>query len=171
MNDRPVARRPSLSVMSTDAVDVVRSAGGLVFDRVRLGWRVIVSIPAGTDTRALRILGAEVADLQEPIDGHREHRSALVASATLYADDAAVRSEVESALATKTTEVLIWGPTLPSALDRGSRSVSYRLSSAARVFKAQALIATGGPDEVEPTELFRTKCAPDVIARELDVAG
>ena len=38
-------------------------------------------------------------------------------------------------------------------------------------FKAQALIALGLPLEDISTEAFRTKCARDLIARELDVAG
>ena len=165
------AQRPCVSVLSTDVVDVVRSAGGLICDRVRLGWRVTVLIPAGEDTRSLRILGADVTDIDAPPDGLRDRRSALVASAALYSNDRAARSEVESALATKTTEVLVWGAALPTELDHGSKAVSYRLSSAAQAFKAQALIALGLPLEDSSTEIFRTKCARDLIARELDVAG
>jgi hypothetical protein len=171
MTDRLAAQRPYLCVLSPNAVDAVRSAGGLICDRVRLGWRVTVLVPASEDTLSLRILGAEVADIDAPPDGLRDRRSALVASGALYANDRVARSEVDSALATRTTEVLVWGAAMPAELDRGAKAVSYRLSSAARAFKTQALIAAGLPADGIVTETFRTKCALELIARELDVAG
>ena len=157
--------------MSADAADVVGCAGGLIFDRVRLGWLVTVLIPAGSDSRPLQILGAEVADIDAQAVPD-EHRSALLASCALLVEDGNARSEVEAALATKTTEVLMWGRALPAGLDRDGKSVTYRLSSAARAFKTQALIAAGLPIErMEPIEAYRTTCTLDLIARELDVAG
>jgi hypothetical protein len=60
---------------------------------------------------------------------------------------------------------------MPAELDRGAKVVSYRLSSAARAFKTQALIAAGLSTDGIGTETFRTKCAVELIARELDVAG
>jgi hypothetical protein len=171
MDDMTGARWPFLSVMSTDVVDVVRFAGGLIFDRVKLGWRVTVLLPAGEDARPLRILGADVADGAAPPTGLRDQRTALAASAELYAHDASTRSEVNAALATKTTEVLVWGAASPD-LDPGSRLIRYQPSRAARVFKSHALTATGlGPQSIEPTESFRTTCALGLIARDLNVAG
>ena len=62
-------------------------------------------------------------------------------------------------------EVAMWGDTGP--LDEDVSAVSYRLSAAARAFKAQALLAAGVPTEsVAATEaLFRcgvTALAPAV---------
>lgn len=167
MQDKPTVRRPYLAIVATDPSDVVANAGGLICDRVQQGWRVLVLLPAGTDTRALRILGADTAPLQSPPDDLREARTALMTSATLYAGDRTVRSDVDSALATKSTEVLMWGTrSLANAT-----GVSHRLSAAAVAFKTHALRAAALPERVGSTESFHTKCAPDVIARELDVAG
>jgi hypothetical protein len=172
MMDDTCALRPGLLVMSKNVADAVHGVGGLIFDRARLGWQVTVLVPSGADARPLAILGAELAGPAATPGGHRQRRAALVASSALYIDDRRARSEVESALATRATEVLVWGRALPGALDRGSRSVTYRLSGAARAFKAQALVAAGLPIEhMEPVETFRTSCSPEVLARELDVAG
>ena len=148
MDDRAAAQWPSLSVVSTSVSDAVHFAGGLIFDRVRLGWRVTVLLPTDEDSRPLRILGADVAH------------------------DASTRSEVDAALATKTTEAIVWGTALPTTLERGSKVVSYRLSRAALVFKGYALTAAGlDPLSAAPTETFRTTCASGVIASDLYVAG
>jgi hypothetical protein len=170
--DDTSALRPGLVVMSKNVADAVQGTGGLIFDRARLGWHVMVLVPTGADARPLAILGAEVADMAEVTSRPRQHPTALVASSALYVDDRLVRSDVESALSTRTTEVLVWGRPLPSGLERDSRSVTYRLSAAARVFKAHAMIAAGlATDGMEPVETFRTTCALNVLARELDVAG
>jgi hypothetical protein len=172
MSDRVAAQRPFLSVMSTSVDDAVRFAGGLIFDRVKFGWRVIVLLPAGEDTRPLRILGADIADVAAPPTELREHRTALAASATMCAHDASTRSEVATALATKTTEVIVWGAAIPDDLERGSRMISYRLSSAALAFKCHAMTAASlDPLSIEPTEIFRTTCAPHVMAPDLNGAG
>jgi hypothetical protein len=172
MDDVASAQWPYLSVMSTGVDDAVQSAGGLIFDRAKLGWRITVLLPAGEDTRPLRILGADVADVAAPPTELRDHRTALAASAAMYAHDRSTRSEVDTALATKTTEVIVWGTTFPDDLERGSKLISYRLSRAALVFKGHALAAAGlDPLSIEPTESFRTTCAPALIARDLYVAG
>jgi hypothetical protein len=172
MDDRAVARWPTLSVMSTGVADTVRFAGGLIFDRVKVGWRVTVLLPVGEDTRALRILGADVADIAVPPAELRDIRTALAASAAMYACDASTRSEVMTALATKTTEVIVWGAALSDDIEHGSRLISYRLSRAALAFKSHALAAAGlDPLSIESTETFRTTCARNVIAPDLNVAG
>jgi hypothetical protein len=172
MDDRASAQWPFLSVMSTGVADAVESAGGLIFDRVKLGWRVTVLLPAGEDTRPLRILGADVADAAAPPVELRDHRTALAASAAMYAHDASTRSEVDAALSNKTTEVILWGTSLPDDLDRAGKQSSYHLSRAALVFKGHALTAAGlDPSSIEPTESFRATCAPGLIARDLNVAG
>jgi hypothetical protein len=171
MKNQSAARAPFLRVMAPSVADAVQSAGGLVFDRVRLGWRVIVLVPGTEDTRALRVLGVEVGDhtadplAADPLDGP----TAGAAAAAMYASDLATRSAVDAALATKSTEVIVWGSA--EHLDGDSSVVSYHLSRAAQVFKAHALIAAGLAEAVEPTETFWTSCASNVIASDLTVAG
>lgn len=62
VRDRPAVLRPYLTVIATDARDVVDSAGGLICDRVRQGWRVTIHVATNTDTRPLRVLGADLVD-------------------------------------------------------------------------------------------------------------
>ena len=62
--------RYRFDVLAGSAVDVVQSAGGFLYDRAMAGWAVTVLLPrqaAGPcfqDSRALRILGVRVVDLQ-----------------------------------------------------------------------------------------------------------
>jgi hypothetical protein len=166
------AQWPFLSVMSSSVGDAVQFAGGLIFDRVKVGWRVTVLLPATDDIRALRILGADVADIADPPTQLRERRTAVAASAAMFTHDASTCSEVKAALATKTTEVILWGPEFPADLERGGRQITYRLSRAALVFKGHALAAAGlDPGSIALTETFGTTCARSVIAPDLDVAG
>jgi hypothetical protein len=158
--------------MSASVGDAVQFAGGLIYDRVKVGWRVTVLLPAAEETRALRILGADVADIADPPTQLRERRTAVAASATMFTHDVSTCSEVKAALATKTTEVILWGPEFPADLERGGRQITYRLSMAALVFKGHALAAAGlDPGSIAPTETFGTTCARSVIAPDLDVAG
>jgi hypothetical protein len=170
MSKQGAARAPFLRVMAPSVADAVQSAGGLIFDRIRLGWRVTVEIPDADDVRALRVLGVEVDSRvgetpADPLDGP----TALATAAALYATDAGTRSEVDAALAIESTEVIAWGGA--EDLPGDSSVVSYHLSRAAQVFKAQALVAAGLTDAVEPTETFWTSCAAHVIASDLTVAG
>src|SRR5262245_1855902 len=52
--------RYRVDVVATTVSDVVRCAGGWIFDRVMQGWAVNVLITQPCDTRALAILGATV---------------------------------------------------------------------------------------------------------------
>src|SRR3984885_16045374 len=56
-----------LDVVGVSPADVVRSAGGWLYDRVRAGWQVAVLLPPHSDTRPLQILGVYVADLDSQI--------------------------------------------------------------------------------------------------------
>ena len=52
--------RHRVDVVATTVSDVVRCAGGWIFDRAMQGWAVNVLITHPCDTRALAILGATV---------------------------------------------------------------------------------------------------------------
>lgn len=157
--------------MSADVTDVVNGAGGLIVDRVRLGWQVVTHVDPAHDPHPLHILGAEVADLTDPA-GDRDLRTALVVSAALYVADRAIRAEVDRALAAKDVEVLLWGQGLPAELDRDGKTASYRFSRAAAAFKEHAMRAAGLPTgTATDVEVFRTRCGPGLIARDFDIAG
>jgi hypothetical protein len=150
--------RYRLDVVAPSIVEVVRCAGGWLFDRVMAGWDVTVLVADDSDDRPLQILGAEVADLETALVSGLPgpHPHALAVAAELYGRDARVREGVQRALASGQTEVTLWGETWPAELDRVD-SVEHRLSVAARAFKAQALAAACAPVErIEFTEMFRS---------------
>jgi hypothetical protein len=160
--------RYRLDIVAPSIIEVVRCAGGWVFDRVMAGWDVTVLVADNSDDRPLQILGAETADLETALvsglaglTGPRPH--ALAVAADLYERDARVRQGVRNALESGQTEVTLWGDTWPAELDRVD-SVEHRLSVAARAFKAQALAAASAPVErIAFTEMFRSgtpACCP-----------
>jgi hypothetical protein len=156
--------RYRLDVVAPSVAEVVRAAGGWMFDRVMAGWDVRVLVdPARSDAaddRALQILGADTGDLESALlTGPRgTHPHALAVAADLYGQDARIRAGVQQALDSGHTEVTLWGESWPAELDSNSvGSVQHRLSVAARAFKAQALAALDCPDvHLGRTELFRS---------------
>jgi len=158
--------RYRLDVVASTVVDVVRFAGGWLFDRAKAGWDVTVLVADPPDDRPLQILGAQTLDLEETlasIDSGAETRprpQALAAAADLFGCDSRVRRGVLQALDHGVTEVTLWGESWPSELDDSVGLVRHQLSMAAQMFKARALAAalnTCAPDSaVGHTELFRS---------------
>ncbi|WP_156771978.1 hypothetical protein [Mycobacterium sp. 1245805.9] len=155
--------RYRLDVVAASAVDVVRSAGGWLFDRVRAGWVVSVLTDA-PDARPLRILGLRTVDLKStslseflsPSDGTGR---SLAVSAEVFTTDALVREQVCKAIDHHLTEVALWGQGRTAGVNRAMTRVQHVLSPAARVFKGYALAAAGTLcDLVEPTETLL--CGP-----------
>jgi hypothetical protein len=149
-----------IAVEVVDVRDAVRCAGGWLCDRVRAGWNVTVTVPEGADVRPLTILGVTTRsagdDIPEAADPS-ERPAAIALAADALSQDARLLKDVLKTLDRGTVEVTIWGDRLPSALTGRVDSVRYRLSAAARAFKAQALAATGEPAQsVEPTEEFHS---------------
>lgn len=148
--------RHEMTVVSTTVPDVVASAGGWLYDRRTAGWQVNVLVAERIGERALKILGADVFDLSDDLQAIADEpdRAATVAvAADLYATDQRVRRFV-SAMDGGHAEVALWGD--PASAGEDVSAVSYRMTSAARAFKAQALKAVGRDDAVEATEaLFR----------------
>jgi hypothetical protein len=138
-----------MTVIASDVVDVVASVGGLLYDRRMAGWTVDVLVADRSEERALQILGATTRDLDadfETITGDPEWVRSFAASADIYAADERIRG---------LPDITLWGDT--GQLGHDVDSDSYRLSGAARMFKAQALRAAGIQSiSVETTEtLFR----------------
>ncbi|GBE63796.1 hypothetical protein MFM001_02580 [Mycobacterium sp. MFM001] len=140
-----------LDVVASDVVDVVRSAGGWLFDRAMAGWEVSVLLPASFDARPLQILGVRTLECHADVGG-----AGLAVGAEAFASDAGIRDMVLKALDHSLTEVVLWGDEWPLGVDRATTAVHHRLSAAARVFKRHALAAAGVAATVGPTETLRS---------------
>jgi hypothetical protein len=155
--------RYPLDVVASNVIDVVRFAGGWLFDRAMAGWDVTVLIADHPDDRPLQILGAQTLDLEYALGSAatRSRPQALAAAADLFGCDSRVRQGVLQALDHGVTEVTLWGETWPAELDDSVGLVQHRLSMAAQTFKAQALAALnlGGVSpgtSIGLTEIFRS---------------
>jgi hypothetical protein len=151
--------RYRLDVVAATVLDVVRFAGGWIFDRSMAGWDVTVLVADHPDDRPLHIIGAQVLDLEEALASvqSRPRPQALAAAADLFGCDARVRQGVLQALDHGVTEVTLWGESWPSELDESVGLVQHELSMAAQMFKAQALAAAAAPHApIRHVETFRS---------------
>ncbi|OBI86777.1 hypothetical protein [Mycobacterium asiaticum] len=151
--------RYRLDVVASSVVDVVRFAGGWLFDRAMAGWDVTVLLTDHPDDRPLHILGARTLDLESALAsvGTRHRPQALAAAADLLGSDPRVRTGVLQALDHGVTEVTLWGRTWPAELDDSVGRVQHRLSMAAQTFKAKALAAAAvKASSISPVESFRS---------------
>jgi hypothetical protein len=173
-NTHPVTRartragtvlRHEMSVVASSVADVVASTGGWLYDRRTAGWQVNVLVGDRVGERALRILGADVLDLSDGLEGITDDpdRAATIAvAADVYAADGRVRRFVSTS-DRRRAEVAMWGDT--GALDEDVSAVSYRMTAAARAFKAQALLAVGMPGEAVPATEALFRCGVTALAR------
>lgn len=151
--------RYRLDVVAATVVDVVRFAGGWLFDRSMAGWDVTVLVADHPDDRPLQIIGAQVLDLEDALASaqSRPRPQALAAAADLFGCDARVRQGVLQALDHGVTEVTLWGENWPAELDDSVGLVQHQLSVAAQMFKAQALAAAAAPQaRIGHVETFRS---------------
>lgn len=140
--------RYRLDVVAANAVDVVQSAGGWLYDRVMAGWEVTVLLPHSCDNRSLRILGVDMVDTESEFAAAAMGSTSqtLAVSAEAFAVDARLRDKVLESLNNQFTEVALWGQPQqgwPLGVDRGLATAQHLLSSAARRFKGAALAAAG----------------------------
>ena len=137
--------RPRLTAIAPSTVEVVRSAGGWLFDQVMAGWDVTVLTTDHGDSRPLEILGARVRDLETilalPLVGGC--LQAIAVRADLYESDERVRGMVLRAAGEGQADIRFWGDFRREDPGPGAGRLSHRLSLAARAFKAQALAAAG----------------------------
>jgi hypothetical protein len=161
--------RYRLDVVAPSVVEVVTHAGGWLFDRVMAGWDVSVYIADRTDVRPLHILGTQTHDLEHAFisldQGPRPQ--ALAVAAELFANDLPARRAVLKALAHRLTEVTLWGEARSAELDESTTAVQHRLSAAARVFKAQALVAAEAKALCSFNETFRSRLIDCPAAADL----
>ncbi|WP_406603802.1 hypothetical protein [Nocardia macrotermitis] len=160
--------RYHLVVIAPTAAEVVRCAGGWVFDRTCAGWQVTALIAECSNVRPLGILGATVLDLEQALTVLERdmHPNAIAVASQTYLSDDRVRAGVHEYLDSRPVEVALWGDGLPSELDDRVEPVSHRMSNAARVFKNCALAAAGFPEEsAAEIEAFRTRELPPPSCR------
>jgi hypothetical protein len=170
--------RYRLHVVAASVVDVVKFAGGWLFDRAMAGWDVtvlVMDLADYPDDRPLQILGARVIDLEEALASmqSRPRPQALAAAADLFGCDSRVRQGVLQALDHGATEVTLWGQSWPAELDESVGLVQHRLSTAAQIFKSAALAAAAIPHAaIADTETFRSGLlAWPSVAADLVPAG
>jgi hypothetical protein len=166
--------RYRLDVVAPRVADVVRFAGGWLFDRVMAGWDVTVLVDDPLDDRALQVVGTRTLDLESALRsvGSRPQPQSLAVDADLFGSDLRVRGGVLHALEHGATEVTLFGDIESVELGHGVDAVHHRLSRAARVFKAHALAAAASTTPVGPVESFRSamtlRCS---VAADLIPAG
>jgi hypothetical protein len=170
--------RYRLDVVASSVVDVVRFAGGWLFDRSMAGWDVTVlltDLADHLDLRPLQIIGARTLDLECALASveTRPRPQALAAAADLVGCDSRVRQGVLQALDHGVTEVTLWGDIWPAELDGSVGLVQHRLSRAAQMFKGKALAATATSEyAIDHTEHFRSGLlACPSVAADLVPAG
>lgn len=161
--------RYRLDVVAPSVADVVRFAGGWLFDRAMAGWDVTVLVADRPDDRPLQVLGAQTLDLEDALASveSRPRPATLAAAADLFDCDSRVRRGVLQALDQGATEVTLWGETWPAELDESVGLVRHQLSAAALAFKGQAMAVAEMPEmQIEPTETFRSglMACPSVAA-------
>ncbi|WKG03418.1 hypothetical protein [Mycolicibacterium sp. HK-90] len=120
-----------MHVVATDAAELAVNAGGLIVDRMMSGWRVTVELLDDTDSRPVRILGAELVDAVTPPDRPDEEQCVLVMGAEAHA-----RVVSGEGMPAGCVEALVWGESPDPHHIYG-----HTLSAAARAFKAQAVAA------------------------------
>jgi hypothetical protein len=147
-----------LTVVAADTADAVSGAGGWLFDRVRAGWKVAVVVPASCDARPLQILGVRTYAAGDDAQDLAPEPAALAVSARAFGSDAVLRRHVSGALKRGTAEVTMWGDCATADVGISVDRTQYRLSPAARAFKAQALLAAGLNTAVAAVEQFHS-CA------------
>lgn len=141
-----------IDVVTFSVEDLVRSAGGWLFDRASEGWTVSVAMTEPADIRPLQILGLRTVSVSDA-GSNADLAHALAATADVFGSDARVRGQVVTAFSRRDTERTLWSDATPQKLNQPVKTVQHRLSTAARMFKAQALLAASLPHQsVGPTE-------------------
>lgn len=144
-----------VEVVADSVAKAVRCAGGLMFDRRRMGWRVSVVTNDTAHCRALTILGAHLempGEGDEALVGQDRIVRCLVLAPDLCTTDPSI--VLKRGLLQGYSELLLWHRDVDSELAGPLRPVRHGLSAAARTFKAQALRSIGTDVRVDPAEQF-----------------
>lgn len=161
-----------LDVTATNLADLVRAAGGWLFDRSMAGWDVHAVVTGACDPRPLTILGVHPGP-RDPDDDATETVAAvaLAASAGALGADPELRDAVLTAMKRGIGDVLVWGSAWPEGIERGVDVVEHELSAAARAFKGHAMAALGLAEPIAATEVFRGRARVPAAYSELAPAA
>jgi hypothetical protein len=133
-----------LDVFTSSVREVVEGAGGWIVDRVLAGWTVTIISDAANDAeRAARILGSGVVLRNAKADGPRPRPYGIALTSALYDTDRELQKRIRKALDQRSAEITLIGSRPGGQCDPRLHPVTYRLSSAARAYKASALAAAG----------------------------
>ncbi|GAT08964.1 hypothetical protein H7I77_19340 [Mycolicibacterium novocastrense] len=155
-----------LDVVSATVADAVRHAGGLMFDRVRAGWRVVVVTEDTSHSTALTILGTRTRSPGEPEEIPAK-AGRVVHIRVLPGDSPSVNRRTTGVALPRAglgSQLLFWGPRVDCEPAEPKYPVRHELSPAARRFKGCALHAAGLDTHVEPSEEFWSN---DVVDADL----
>ncbi|BBY27134.1 hypothetical protein GCM10023114_51130 [Mycolicibacterium sediminis] len=165
----PYGRRYVVHVITPHVVNVVESVGGWLCDRAMAGWEVTVLLTGkGEDPLPIRILGGEVVALEaaDQREWYRCSPGALAIAVDRLRRGTRVEEELRVAMDCGRNDVTTadrsWAAE-PDSIEQ-VETVEYRLSGAARAYKARALAAVGQPVEaiaaVEVVPTARTAPVP-----------
>ena len=141
-----------LTVLAAGVADLVRLAGGWLYDQARAGWDVTVWMPGHCDPRPLTILGVRMlTGDRDTILREALGNGALAVTAELLRADPDVRVAMMEAVKRGESAVTVVGP-WPSELGAPIEPAGHQLSVAARAFKARALSAVDDADRVDSAE-------------------
>lgn len=152
----PEHARYQLDVVGAHVGDVVDSAGGWLFDRVMAGWDVRVAVAYPGDLAALQILGVETVGLGAVFCAGANAPTALAVAGSVCSTDDRVRDALAAAVRSARTEVTTWGDVWVPSMRGPGGEVRHKLSTAARLFKAQAAFAAGLDPVTATFEVFRS---------------
>ena len=146
-----------VDVVAFSVADLVKCAGGWLFDRAIAGWDVTVGVGDDQGVQALRILGLKAQPLESALESIISCPAPeLAVAAEAWSCDRGVRDIVASALRNGNRTLVFWGDTGADELDRRLRMVRYQPSSAACAFKVHALAAAAVADDPGRVESFRS---------------
>ncbi|MGE2726102.1 hypothetical protein [Mycolicibacterium pulveris] len=152
-----------LDVVGATIAEAVRHAGGLMFDRVRAGWRVAVVTEDTAHSAALTILGTRTQFPGEP--GDMPAKAGRVVHTRILPGDSSSVNRYTTGVPLQRPEpgsqLLFWGPSVNCEPAQPKYPMRHELSPAARRFKGCALHAAGLDIHVEPSEEFWSYDAVD----------
>jgi len=116
-------------------------------DRTLAGWDVSVALSAPHDLRPLQILGVTTLVTHQRFESINDSgaTTSIAITPSVFENNDHIRRVVLQALDQPDIEVTFWGPSIPSHLHVQLARRQYRLSGAARAFKAHALAAAAVP--------------------------
>jgi hypothetical protein len=138
-----------IDVITDSVLEAIRHAGGLMFDRRRAGWEVVVVTDDAVHSRAVAILGARIESPGDVVSRRDHEQREIRTVLSAISEEPAGRENLGPR-----NELLLWGHQVDDESTGALRPVRHDLSTAAQIFKAQALFSAGLAAIVEQCEQF-----------------